>query len=196
MIFLYKLLNTKNKTWRCVFIIMRIGIISDSHDDIINVKHAIKIFNEYEVNYVIHAGDYIYPGIVLEFKNLKKNIKFVGVLGNNDGEKIGLVKSFTTIAGELKGDFGELKLDDEIFGIYHGTNEEIKKSLILANCYDILICGHTHKKDNKKINRTQILNPGSAHRNLQNEDVNKKASVIIYYTGVQKYEFIELDKPG
>ena len=190
MIFPHTLLNTKNKTWCCVFIIMRIGIISDSHDDIINVKHAIKIFNEYGVNYVIHAGDYIYPGIVLEFKNLKKNIKFVGVLGNNDGEKIGLVKSFTTIAGELKGDFGELKLDDEIFGIYHGTNEEIKKSLILANCYDILICGHTHKKDNNKINRTQILNPGSSHRNLQNDDVNKIASVIIYYTGYKNMSLL------
>ena len=132
----------------------------------------------------------------LNLKILKKISKFVGVLGNNDGEKIGLVKSFTTIAGETEGDLEELKLDEEIFGIYHGTNEEIKKSLILANYYGILICGHTHKKDNKKINKTQILNPGSAHRNLQNDDVNKIASVIIYYTGVQKYEFIELDKSG
>ncbi|MCJ7637447.1 MAG: YfcE family phosphodiesterase [Nitrososphaeraceae archaeon] len=171
---------------------MRIGVISDSHDDIINVKQAIKIFNEYEVDYVIHAGDYIFPGIVLEFKNLHKNIKFVGVFGNNDGEKIGLVKSFITIAGDLKGDFGELKLDDEIFGIYHGTNEDIKSSLIRANYYDVLICGHTHKKDNNIINRTQILNPGSSHRNLQNDELNKKASVIIYYTGIKKYEFIEL----
>ena len=60
---------------------MRIGVISDSHDDIMNVKEAIKIFNEYEVDYVIHAGDYIFPGIVLEFQNLHKNIKFVGVFG-------------------------------------------------------------------------------------------------------------------
>jgi predicted phosphodiesterase len=51
---------------------MIIGVISDSHDDIINVKQAIKIFNEYKVDYVIHAGDYIYPGIVLEFKILIK----------------------------------------------------------------------------------------------------------------------------
>jgi putative phosphoesterase len=171
---------------------MRIGVISDSHDDIMNVKQAIKIFNEYEVDYVIHAGDYIFPGIVLEFKNLHKNIKFVGVFGNNDGEKIGLFNSFITIAGDLKGDFGELKLDDEIFGIYHGTNEDIKNSLIRANYYDVLICGHTHKKDDKMINRTQILNPGSSHRNLQNDELNKQASVIIYYTGIKKYEFIEL----
>ena len=48
----------------------------------------------------------------------------------------------------------------------------------------------THKKDYKKINRTQILNPGSAHRNLQNDDVNKRASVIIYYTGVQNMSLL------
>ena len=177
------------------FIIMRIGVISDSHDDIINVRQAIKIFNRYDVDYVIHAVNYIFPGIVLEFKNLNKNIKLVGVFGNNDGEKFGLVKSFITIGGNLMGDFGELRIDDEIFGIYHGTNEDIKKTFILANYYDVLICGHTHKKDNRKINRTQILNPGSAHRNLQNDEVNKEASVIIYQTGTKKHEFIELDKP-
>jgi uncharacterized protein len=173
---------------------MKIGVISDSHDDIINVKQAIEIFNKYGVDYVIHAGDYIYPGIVLEFKNLNNNIKFMGVFGNNDGEKFGLVKSFITIGGKLMGDFGELRIEDEIFGIYHGTNEDIKKTFILANYYDVLICGHTHKKDSRKINRTQILNPGSAHRNLQNDELNKKASVIIYYTGKKKYDFIELDK--
>lgn len=110
---------------------MRIGVISDSHDDIINVRQAIKIFNRYDVDYVIHAGDYIFPGIVLEFKNLNKNIKLVGVFGNNDGEKFGLVKSFITIGGNLMGDFGELRIDDEIFRIYHGTNEDIKKHSFL-----------------------------------------------------------------
>ena len=174
---------------------MRVGIISDSHDDIINVKQAIKIFNQYGVEYVIHAGDYIFPGIVLEFKNLNKSIKFIGVFGNNDGEKFGLVKSFNTIGGNLMGDFGELRIEDEIFGVYHGTNEDIKKTCLLANYYDVLICGHTHIKDNRKINRTQILNPGSAHRSLQNDELNKKASIIIYHTGIKKYEIIELDKP-
>ena len=174
---------------------MIIGVISDSHDDIINVKQAIKIFNEYKVDYVIHAGDYIYPGIVLQFKDLNKNIKFVGVLGSDDGEKIGRVSSFNSVAGDLKGDFGELNLDNEVFGIYHGTNEVLKRSLILANYYDILICGHTHKKDNRKINKTQILNPGSSHRDLQNDESNKVASIIIYYTRVKKYEYVELNKP-
>ena len=79
---------------------MKIGIISDTHDDINNVRRAIKIFNNNELNYVIHAGDYIFPGIIQEFGELNRSIKFVGVLGNNDGEKIGIINSFKTIGGE------------------------------------------------------------------------------------------------
>ncbi len=47
---------------------MKIGIISDTHDDIENVQEAIQIFNKNKVDYVIHAGDYVFPGIL---KNLR-----------------------------------------------------------------------------------------------------------------------------
>ena len=64
---------------------MKIGIISDTHDDVGNVQRAIEMFNVERVQSVIHAGDYIFPGIVKEFEKL--NSKLIGVLGNNDGEK-------------------------------------------------------------------------------------------------------------
>ena len=83
---------------------MRIGIISDTHDDIENVQKAIEIFNTEKVQYVIHAGDYIFPGIIVEFKKL--NAKLIGVLGNNDGERVHLLKNFLNIGGELKGEIG------------------------------------------------------------------------------------------
>lgn len=65
---------------------MDIGIISDTHDDVSNLKIALSVFNERKVRYVIHAGDYVFPDMVTEFKNF--NGKLIGVLGNNDGEKI------------------------------------------------------------------------------------------------------------
>lgn len=83
---------------------MKLGIISDTHDDVNNVREAIEIFNREGVQYVIHAGDYVFPGIVMEFKRL--NAKLIGVLGNNDGEKGHLLKSFLEIGGELKGELG------------------------------------------------------------------------------------------
>jgi uncharacterized protein len=46
---------------------LKIGIISDTHDDIENVQEAINIFNKNEVNLVIHTGDYISPGVIQEF---------------------------------------------------------------------------------------------------------------------------------
>ena len=66
---------------------MKIGIISDTHDDIENVQESIEIFNKEKVDYVIHAGDYIFSGVTKEFKKL--NSKLIGVLGNNDIERVG-----------------------------------------------------------------------------------------------------------
>ena len=80
---------------------MKIGIISDTHDDLASLKIAIRVFNERRVDYVIHAGDYVFPGIVKEFAQF--NGKLIGVLGNNDGEKWSLWKSFEELRGELYG---------------------------------------------------------------------------------------------
>jgi putative phosphoesterase len=173
---------------------MKLGIISDTHDDINSVKSAIKIFNSNNVAYVFHAGDYVFPGIVLEFGNLNDDIKFIGILGNNDGESIGLVNSFRSISADLPLDFGEYKVDNLLIGIYHGTNTNLTNSLILGNRYDIFIYGHTHKKDTRKIGKTQLFNPGSAHKNLQKDDSNNGASVIIYDTILKKHTFFGLNR--
>ena len=52
---------------------MKIGIISDSHDDITNVNKAIEIFEEMNVESIIHAGDIISPPIIKEFKKLTED---------------------------------------------------------------------------------------------------------------------------
>src|SRR6476646_9627237 len=104
---------------------MKIGIISDTHDDVGNVKKAIEMFNVERVQYVIHVGDYICPGIVKEFEKL--NSKLIGVLGNNDGEKVHLLKNFLDIGGDLKGELAEIELDGLRFGVYHGTSKDFQK---------------------------------------------------------------------
>jgi putative phosphoesterase len=53
---------------------MKIGIISDTHDDIENVQKAIEIFKAEGVNYVIHAGEYVFPGVVKEFEKLNAKL--------------------------------------------------------------------------------------------------------------------------
>ena len=40
---------------------MQVGVMSDSHDNIPNVKRAVALFNEIGVDLVVHAGDFIAP---------------------------------------------------------------------------------------------------------------------------------------
>jgi putative phosphoesterase len=179
---------------------MKIGIISDTHDDIENVQEAIQIFNKNKADYVIHAGDYIFPGIIKEFMNL--NAKLIGVLGNNDGEKNGILKSFIDLDGELKGELGEIEIDGLKFGIYHGTDNQLKENIIRSQKYNILICGHTHKREPQgsgiieNNERTFILNPGSAHRRSISisGSFDEIGRIILFDTQNKKYEFIDLTK--
>lgn len=153
---------------------MKLGIISDTHDDIDNVHKAIDIFNQERVQYVIHAGDYVFPGIVMEFKRL--HAKLIGVLGNNDGEKVQLLRAFLEVGGELKGEIGEMRVDGLKVGIYHGTSTEIKKQLADSGHYNILVCGHTHRVEPSRLTEegilvngdsTLVLNPGTSHRKVE-----------------------------
>jgi putative phosphoesterase len=178
---------------------MKIGIISDTHDDIDNVRRAIDIFNKEEAQYVIHAGDYVFPGIVMEFKNL--NAKLIGVLGNNDGEKGLLLKAFLEVGGELKGELGELHIDDLKIGIYHGTSAEIKTQLIESGRYNIVVCGHTHRLEPagyvmgnySNDPPTLALNPGTGHRKTESlAEAFVEGGVIILDTQYRGYRFIEL----
>ena len=190
---------------------MRIGIISDTHDDVENVQSAIEIFNTEKVKYVIHAGDYIFPGIVLEFKKL--DAKLIGVLGNNDGERVHLLKNFLTIGAELKGELGEVELDGINFAIYHGTDGELKAKLVNSGKYDVIITGHTHtiemppvysaitSKDQKEYEnetppyrkQTLVLNPGTAHRKVDSiSGAFKEGGIIIFDTETKGYKFANL----
>ena len=91
---------------------MKIGIISDSHDDVDNVNRAIDIFEKENVKTVIHAGDIIYPPIIKEFKKLTdRDVEFFGIFGNNDGEKRGLENAFSYINGKLLRDEGKIEID-------------------------------------------------------------------------------------
>lgn len=65
---------------------MLIGIMSDTHDNLIFTKKAIKLFNSRKVEHVIHAGDYTSPFTLKLFRELK--CKYTGIFGNNDGDKL------------------------------------------------------------------------------------------------------------
>jgi len=181
---------------------MKVGIISDSHDDVENINKAIDIFDKNKVEIVIHAGDIISPPMIKEFQRLtEKNVKFFGVLGNNDGEKKGLENAFDSINGKLLGDFGKIEIDGLKFGIYHGTDVKKKEKMINSNKFDVFIFGHTHRRfpeneNIKKVGKTIILNPGNAHSkakmNFTEPPYFREPSIFIFSTDSKSIKKFDL----
>ena len=157
---------------------MKIGIVSDTHDNIEEAQRAAKFF-EGNVEKVIHCGDIIAP-FTAEIFNCE--FDFYAVRGNNDGEWD--LKSTIGEFGEFHNNIMELELDGLNIGVYHGTEEEIVDGLIQRN-YDYLFRGHTHKRKEEVHEDTVEVNPGSIKIPGQEE----KFSVAVLDTENEEINF-------
>ena len=137
---------------------MKIGVLSDTHEDVRGIKKAVSAFNAADVSVVIHAGDIISPIMVKHLKELK--MQFIAVFGNNDGEK----NLWRKRLGEFKNGahLHERYLDTELGGkkflLIH--EPDLLDSCVASARYDFIVYGHTHVVDLRKIGETVILNPG------------------------------------
>ena len=66
---------------------MLVGVVSDTHNNIKNIEEIIRIFNEEDVDVVIHTGDISKPKTLRLFSRL--NCSMLGVFGNNDRHEEG-----------------------------------------------------------------------------------------------------------
>lgn len=132
---------------------MKIGIISDTHDNIPKIKSAVSIFNTKQVEFVIHAGDYVAPFSIAPLDDLKCD--YIGVFGNNDGEKVGLARKSKD---RIKVPPYQITLENRKIIILHEPND--LENLIKGQDYDIVIYGHTHNPIIERHNKTLVINPG------------------------------------
>lgn len=164
---------------------MKIGIISDTHDDVETVKKATQAFKEEKVDLVFHLGDYISPPIVRLFKGLK----LIGIFGNNDGYKYVLIKAFEEIGGDIKGDFATLEVEGLKIALYHGEFPEISEALAKSQDYDLVLTGHWHKSEIKEIGKTLWISLGAVHQTFSKDP---HPTIGFYDTATRKFEFREL----
>lgn len=132
---------------------MRIGVISDSHDNLNHLKRVVDIFNkEQKVDFVVHCGDICSPFSVNILNKL--TCEYVGVFGNNDGETLGIHK----LSGGrfVKPPLLKLINDKKIVVFHEGDISELVDESV-----DYVLFGHTHNPLIKFKNNQIILNPGS-----------------------------------
>lgn len=134
-----------------------IGVMSDSHDNILAIRRAAQFFNQASCDLVIHAGDFIAPFSVKELTKCSCLVK--AVFGNCDGERKGLRKAFHSV--------GEIREAPLVFN--HGNRRILishldspVKSYLSSGEYDVIVYGHTHKPQVQNKRKTLVVNPGEA----------------------------------
>jgi len=161
---------------------MKIGILTDTHENMNKIRKAVEIFNSAKVDMVLHCGDIISPITTKEFKDLKAPMHLV--FGNNDGERVFLVEKFKGI-GEFHQPGYEFTVGNKKGIMMH---EPVGiEALAESGKYDYIIYGHTHKRDIRKIGKTLIINIGETGGWLTGV-----ASIGILNTETDEIEVIEI----
>ncbi|MBI5101522.1 MAG: metallophosphoesterase [Nitrospirae bacterium] len=132
---------------------MLVGILSDTHDNMPQIRKAVDLFNLRKVGHVIHAGDFGAPFTFRILKDLEA--EFTGIFGNNDGEKLLLQK---ISKGRVFQQPHIFELGGKKIVVIH--EHHIVNALAASGHYDIVVYGHTHEPDVRKIGRTLVVNPG------------------------------------
>ena len=134
---------------------MKIGILSDSHDDMAAIAKAVALFNAEGVVQVLHAGDIVSPFTFELFRDLQAPLG--GVFGNNDGDRL-LLRERS--AGALHPQPHFVTLDSMRGVIVH--EPPLVKSLARSGDFDLVVYGHTHVPDVYREGTSLVVNPGKA----------------------------------
>ncbi len=132
---------------------MKLGVLSDTHDNLSAIEKAVTALNKAGADLVIHLGDYCAPFSLRPLKGLEMD--WMGVLGNNDGEIHGLLE-----ASEGKIRRGNLSLEIGGRRIFADHVNPLKDALADSGHFDLLLYGHTHALEIYERNGCLCVNPG------------------------------------
>ncbi|UCF10084.1 MAG: metallophosphoesterase [Candidatus Bipolaricaulota bacterium] len=160
---------------------MKIGILSDTHDRLPLLERVVERFAGAGVELVLHAGDFVSPFTAIPLAQLE--VPFVGVFGNNDGDRLYLTKRFEAI-GPIHLGYHTFESD----GLRAVLMHEPKSidALAASGHYDLVVYGHTHEIDLREGDCT-VINPGEGCGYLSG-----RATAVIFDTETRRPELIDL----
>jgi putative phosphoesterase len=136
---------------------MKIGIISDTHDNLHNLKMALEVIRAEQVTNLVHCGDLCGPHIIRTLAGFDVWI----AQGNMDRHL-----ELPQVAKESLGHISLAWLQKPMLNgcsmaVIHGDNEEVLGNLITSGQYRYVFHGHTHRRRNQTVGRTRVINPGA-----------------------------------
>jgi putative phosphoesterase len=133
---------------------MRIGIISDIHDNLWNLGPAIEFLNG-NADVLLCCGDLCSPFVMDELRKFHGPVHIV--FGNNDADLFRITRKSDSRV-QVYGELLEIELDGRRIAMQHF--DYIAKGLAASRLYDLVCYGHNHRRKLERIGETVFVNPG------------------------------------
>ena len=166
---------------------MKIVIISDTHDNLSNLKKAVDLIKKEKIKIIIHCGDiFRLDTLKLGLKSFQGKIYIIFSKTDADFSRIP-ENSFKNLPkSKAWEELGQIKLDKKKIAFCHFP--EIGRDLAKTQKYDLVFYGHTHKPWEETIGKTRLVNPGNL------AGLFYKPTFAVYDTKTNKLELKILEK--
>jgi putative phosphoesterase len=155
---------------------MRIGVVSDTHNNLKNCRRIVELFNDSKVDRVIHTGDITQAKTIEIFAHL--DAPMWGVFGNNDQERDTLVDAIDQFGFEFIDPPLALHWAEKRIVVVH---DPLELAMVDPADYDVILHGHTHRKTIEFEEDRLTFNPGEC------------AGHMVGYNAIGVLDLINLD---
>ncbi|MEX0941970.1 MAG: YfcE family phosphodiesterase [Pseudomonadales bacterium] len=137
---------------------MRIGVVSDTHNNLKNVRRIVELFNQTAVERVVHTGDITQAKTVAAFAELSAPL--YGVFGNNDqGELADLSRMVAALGFHFVQPPLALEWAQRRIVVVH---DPLELASVDPGEYDLILHGHTHLETIEYNAARLTFNPGES----------------------------------
>ena len=139
---------------------MRLGILSDTHDELVRTRHAVHMLRDAGAEALVHCGDLASPPIVEALAALPAWFVF----GNHDADTVPALQRAAAEFGPVcLGWGGVVAVGGRRGGVAHGhMTTDVRR--VLAEQPEFLLSGHSHFASDAVIGSVRRINPGALHR--------------------------------
>lgn len=137
---------------------MKIGILSDTHNERYLARKAAEIMLSMNIKVIVHCGDVGSTRILDELSEFQIFLAY----GNQDFDRLAIDQKLLQLGDNNKsGKFLQLSFAGKDLFVTHGDDCSVLNEAINSQRYDYVLSGHTHRFRDQKIAKTRDVNPGA-----------------------------------
>jgi putative phosphoesterase len=135
---------------------VKVGILSDSHDNLGSAADVLSVFLREGAEAILHLGDVCSPHVLEPFRSC--GVPLVGVFGNNDADRAGLQAASGNRfqRGPHICEIGGRRI------LMSHSFDELQGEIGDGGKFDLILFGHTHRPLTMRVGRALVINPGEA----------------------------------